>query len=112
MMIDDEDRGGVLVVRIGEKRLDASRAPLFKEEIAARIERGYSQIVLDLSSVEFIDSSGLGAIVSCLKRLGPRGNLSVAGASGAVAKLFALTRMDRVFSLHDTADAAVANVSG
>jgi anti-sigma B factor antagonist len=49
--------------------------------------------------------------VSCLKRIGPRGNLAIAGASGAVIRLFSLTRMDRVFSLHDTVDAAVEQMS-
>jgi anti-sigma B factor antagonist len=68
--------------------------------------------VLDLSGVEFVDSSGLGAIVSCLKRLGPRGSLAIAGAQGSVQRLFTLTRMDRVFPLHETVDAAVDSLSG
>jgi anti-sigma B factor antagonist len=82
-------------------------APAFKDEVTKHIEAGHSQLVLDLSRVEFVDSSGLGALVACLKRLGPRGNMAIAGASGAVIRLFNLTRMDRVFSLHDSVDAAV-----
>jgi anti-sigma B factor antagonist len=102
---------GVLVVAVEEKRLDAGKAPAFKEGIAQCIEAGHTRLVLDLSRVEFIDSSGLGAIVSCLKRLGPRGSLAVAGAQGPVMRLFTLTRMDRVFPLEETADAAVARLS-
>lgn len=112
MMLSDEPRDRVLVVRVEERRVDASKAPAFKDEMARRIEAGHDQIVLDLSQVEFVDSSGLGAIVSCLKRLGPRGTLAVAGAQGAVARLFTLTRMDRVFPLHASVDEAVGRITG
>ncbi len=111
MNLTDEPRGGVLIVRVGEKRVDASKAPAFKDAMARRIDAGSTLVVLDLSEVEFIDSSGLGAIVSCLKRLGPRGNMAVAGAKGAVSRLFTLTRMDKVFALEASVDAAVARIS-
>jgi len=110
-MLSTESRNNVLVVRISEKRIDASKAPAFKDEITRCIDAGQNQIVLDLSGVEFIDSSGLGALVSCLKRLGPRGSLAVAGATGAVSRLFTLTRMDRVFALHSSVDSAVEQLS-
>jgi len=110
-MLSIESRDNVLVVRVSEKRIDASKAPAFKDEITRCIDAGQSQIVLDLSGVDFIDSSGLGALVSCLKRLGPRGSLAVAGATGAVSRLFTLTRMDRVFALHPTVDSAVEQLS-
>ncbi len=110
-MLSSELRNNVLVVRVEEKRVDASKAPIFKDEMAKCIESGPNQVVLDLSGVDFIDSSGLGAIVSCLKRLGPAGSLAIAGATGGVSRLFALTRMDRVFALHDTVDAAVDRLS-
>ncbi len=110
-MLAHELQNDVLVVRVNAKRVDASKAPLFKDEMTKCIEAGHSQLVLDMSEVEFVDSSGLGAIVACLKRLGPKGSLAIAGASGAVRRLFSLTRMDRVFVLHDSVDAAVAQLS-
>jgi len=110
-MLTSELRNDVLVVHVTEKRVDASKAPLFKDEMTKCIDGGQNQLVLDLSGVDFVDSSGLGAIVSCLKRLGPRGNLAIAGAKGAVSRLFTLTRMDKVFALHDTVDAAVDQLS-
>jgi anti-sigma B factor antagonist len=110
-MLSIDQRNNVLVVHVAEKRIDASKAPAFKDEMTKCIDGGQNQIVLDLSGVDFIDSSGLGAIVSCLKRLGPRGSLAVAGASGAVSRLFTLTRMDKVFTLHPTVDSAVEQLS-
>jgi anti-sigma B factor antagonist len=110
-MLTSELRNNVLVVRVAEKRVDASKAPAFKNEMTQCIESGQSQLVLDLSNVDFVDSSGLGAIVACLKQLGPRGNLAIAGAKGAVSRLFTLTRMDKVFALHDTVDSAVEKLS-
>lgn len=107
IMLSTETINDILVVRVMEHRLDASKAPEFKSDIARLTENGVSQLVLDLQLVDFIDSSGLGVIVSCLKRLGPAGNLSIAGANSTVKRLFTLTRMDRVFALHDTTDAAV-----
>ncbi|ESR27170.1 Anti-sigma F factor antagonist (spoIIAA-2) [Lutibaculum baratangense AMV1] len=105
-------REGVLVARVEEKRVDAARAPDFKTELTRLIEDGHQQVVLDLSKVEFVDSSGLGAIVATLKRIGPRGSLAVAGATGAVERLFKLTRMDKVFPLHEDVDAAVRRMAG
>jgi anti-sigma B factor antagonist len=96
---------------VGETRLDAARAPALRAELLRQIDAGHSQIVLDLSATEFLDSSGLGALVSAVKRLGSRGTLAVAGSQGAVTRLFSLTRMDRVFALHPSTEAAVAQMS-
>ena len=110
-MLSTDLRNNILVVRVEEKRIDASKAPAFKDQMTQCIESGQNQIVLDLSQVDFIDSSGLGALVTCLKRLGPRGSLAVAGATGAVSRLFTLTRMDREFALPPNVDSAVEQLS-
>ncbi|UIJ70430.1 STAS domain-containing protein [Aurantimonas sp. HBX-1] len=110
-MLKSEIQHGVRVVRVAGKRIDAARAPEFRSEMNALIDEGPHQIVLDLEGVDFVDSSGLGAIVSGLKRLGPRGDLAIAAASGSVARLFALTRMDKVFPLHQDVDTAVKRLA-
>jgi anti-sigma B factor antagonist len=111
MKINQSEHGDVLVVAVEDPRIDAARAPAFKDAMAERIDQGHVRLVLDLSRVDFVDSSGLGAIVSCLKRVGPRGSLAVAGARGAVAKLFTLTRMDRVFPMHASVDDALKSAA-
>lgn len=109
-MLSIETIDGILIVRVDERRLDASKAPAFKDEVNQALGEGLTRLVLDLGPVEFIDSSGLGVVVSVLKRLGPSGNLAIANANSAVRRLFSLTRMDRVFTLYDSPQAAVANL--
>ena len=109
-MLSIETIEGILIVRVEERRLDASKAPAFKDEVNQALGEGVTRLVLDLGQVEFIDSSGLGVVVSVLKRLGPSGNLAIANANSAVRRLFSLTRMDRVFTLYDSPQAAVTNL--
>lgn len=109
-MLSIETIDGILIVRVEERRLDASKAPAFKDEVNQALGEGVTRLVLDLGQVEFIDSSGLGVVVSVLKRLGPSGNLAIANANSAVRRLFSLTRMDRVFTLYDSPQAAVTNL--
>ena len=107
-MINDTSVGDVLIVKPTKQRLDAQEAGSFKEHMGQRIHAGHRQIVLDLSRVEFIDSSGLGAIVSSLKMLGGNGSLSLCGIRDTIMSMFKLTRMDRVFPMFATAEEALA----
>lgn len=111
MEFQEESRDGVLIIRVRSSRIDASKAPGLKKSIVDRIENGHTRLVLDVSLVEFIDSIGLGALVSCLKRLGRGGTLTIVGAKGAVSRLFALTHMDRVFPLFPSVKAALAETA-
>lgn len=109
MRIDDRVDGDVLMLSVRERRLDARNAPALKETIAGFVSAGSEWIVLDLSDVEFIDSSGLGAIMTALKLLGRKGDIAIAGAREPVEALFRLTRMDQVFRMFPTAaDARLA----
>lgn len=95
------------LLKVLEPRLDAANAPELRGKINELIEAGAQRIILDISDVEFMDSSSLGAMVSILKMVGSSGDLVVAGAHGIVADLFKLTRMDRVFRMTDTTDDAL-----
>ncbi|GAB6140445.1 STAS domain-containing protein [Methylosoma difficile] len=90
---------GVLILAIAESRLDAKLAVTFRETLEKLIDEGQHAIVLDMTKIIFIDSSGLGAIVSCLKKLGPKGKLVLFGINAPVASMFKLTRMDKVFTI-------------
>lgn len=104
--------GEVTVIVPRMRRLDALAAPSFKQSVLDVIGSGENRLVLDLEGVDFIDSSGLGAMVSLLKALGGRGAIAVCNASGGVQSLFRLTRMDKVFSLLPNRDEAITKVTG
>lgn len=106
MHVEDWTVGGVLVVKPVDPRIDASGSLSFKGRIVDWINQGHHFIVLDLSEVDFIDSSGLGTIVSILKTLGKGGELYISGLRETVASIFRLTRMDRVFRIYPSADIA------
>lgn len=109
-LMDMRTEAGVRIMSPTTKRLDAAVAPAVRAAVTAEIAAGNRLLVLDLSKVDFMDSSALGAVVSCLKALGGRGDFAVSGAQGAVMKLFQLTRLDRVLKLHDTPEAAAAAI--
>ena len=97
----------VTVVRPGVERLTAANATGFKNEVVALVEDGHSQIIIDFAAVLFLDSSGLGALVGVLKKIGHRGDLLVCGLNGDVDQMFRVCRMDRVFPIHRDVDAAL-----
>ncbi len=111
MELEHTNAGRVVVIKALERRLDARSAPAFKENMAQIIKAGHHQLVLDVSEIDFIDSSGLIAIVSGLKTLGGCGDMVIAGARATVMSMFKLTRMDKVFRMFATANEAVGALS-
>lgn len=111
MPINARTESGVLVLTPDEARLDASNATGIRDAMIGHIEAGAKSLVLDLSGVRFVDSSALGALISVLKRMDPLGKLAIAGVQPAVARLFSITRMDRVFAMHPGTSEAVSALS-
>ncbi len=108
MNIDFSLSHGVTLAKVLDRRLDAAGAPDFKTRLGNHIETGLSLLVLDLSAVEFVDSTGLSAILSALRRLpSESGVLALAGCRKPVAELIKLTRLDRVLRLFATPDEAI-----
>lgn len=106
MKLDVTEVGGDLLVRVVDSRIDAAAAVQFRDAMRSALEGGHSRVVLDLSRVAFVDSSGLGAIIAVLKHLGKERTLELAALQPAVAKVFRLTRLDEIVKVHmDTAGA-------
>lgn len=95
------------VVTVMEERIDAAVALSFKEAMRRATEPAGEIVVLDLEKVNFIDSSGLGALVATMKYLAPDRTLVLAGMTPPVEKVFQLTRMDTVFTLYKTREDAL-----
>lgn len=87
------------IISITVDRLDAVVAPELKNLVQSLVAEGKNRILLDFEKVSFMDSSGLGAVVSGLKAVGDEGEFVVCGLSGVVLDLFKLTHMDRVFDI-------------
>jgi anti-sigma B factor antagonist len=109
MDLQSEHQGEILVIRAVGDRIDAAGAILFKERMREIIQEPSTRVVLDMSMVGFLDSSGLGAVVSVMKALGPIRRLELSGLTPTVEKVFRLTRMDSVFIIHKTLPEGLRN---
>lgn len=98
------------VVHISDTRLDASIAIQFKD-VFRTLTAGGGDVIVDLSDVEFLDSSGLGAIVAVYKALGEGRTMALAGLQPPVAKVMTLTRMNAVFAIFPTLNSALTAAS-
>ena len=100
MNLLSESIDGAQVVRVNEDRIDAAVAIQFKDRMREIAGGAGGRVILDLSRVGFVDSSGLGAIVAVMKFLAPACKLELAALTPNVGKVFHLTRMDSVFAIH------------
>jgi anti-sigma B factor antagonist len=97
----------VLVIELREASLDASNVREFRDAATAAMQ-DRTRVVLDMSGVKFVDSSGLGALISCLRQVnGRKGDFRLCSMSKTVRALFELMRMHRVFNIHEARDEAV-----
>jgi anti-sigma B factor antagonist len=90
-----------------EPRLDAKEVPEFKARLKRLVEEGHRNLILDLGKVRFIDSAGLGAIISILKAIDGRGSLVVVNFNEQIAALLQLTGLDTVLETAETAEAFI-----
>jgi anti-sigma B factor antagonist len=99
--------GDVAVTTVPVEELDASNAGEFKRDMTPVVDAS-TKVVLDLSRLRFVDSSGLGAFISCLRKLNAKGgDLKLCGMSKQVRAVFELVRMHRVFDICATVEEAV-----
>lgn len=103
-------QGDLLIVHVTDSRIDAAGAIQFKDRMREIAQMPSSRVILDLSRVAFLDSSGLGAVVAVMKLLGPDRKLELAGLTPTVEKVFRLTRMDSVFVIHAHVPDGLRNV--
>jgi anti-sigma B factor antagonist len=103
-----EDLGGGRVALRLEGRLDLLSAPTLRDVIAGAVADGHHGVVVDLSGVPFVDSSGVGALVGGLKHARQAGGeLRIAAPGEQVLTVLHLTTVDRVLRPYATVDEAV-----
>ena len=107
MELSTEKIGEITVVSVLTEVLDASNTEEFKKGFASIAEKNQN-ILLELSRVNFVDSSGCGSLLSCLRKVkSSGGELKVCGVQEAVRTLFELVRMDRIIDIFDSKQEAV-----
>lgn len=111
MEIKERKDGKIHIIQVLEPQLDYNNANEFEERMLNLINNGSHLIVLDLSEVVFVDSNGLGAIMSILKFLRQKGHLVISASHEAVITMFKLTHMDKVLHIFDNEADAVAALS-
>jgi anti-sigma B factor antagonist len=107
MSLEFENRDHILITHFLIDKVEASIAEDTKDRLLKKIQEGYSKVILNLERVNFIDSSGLGVIISVLKNLGQDGQLVVCHVNEAIMSLFRLTRMNRFFTICSDTEEAV-----
>ncbi len=109
MQIFEQRIDGVLALRL-KGRLDASTSQDLKAKVTDLVRSGSVNLVMDMSGVDFIDSSGIGALVASLHSttaLG--GTIKIAALQGPVRSILELTRLHRIFELFGDNAAAAAS---
>ena len=108
--IGEESLAGDLIIIKLEGEVDLYAAPELKDHVNGAIERGKNKLILDLSEATFIDSTTLGILVSGMKRLRPRGGmLAVLCPDPTMARIFDITGLNRMLSVHETIEEALAD---
>lgn len=106
-MLKCKQVGDVTAIEVKETMLDAECAEQFKDQLRQHAE-GNRKVLLDLRRVSFADSSGLGAILTCLHGLAKAGGSArVCGLRPLVHEMFHLLRLDRIVDIHRTAEEAL-----
>jgi anti-sigma B factor antagonist len=108
MNLKTETHGKVIVLFIREERFDAHNSEELKSEVNRIFESGTKHLLIDLKEVRFIDSSGLGVLVSGYKNASTRqGSIKLCSLQSQVKSMFELTRLHRVFDIYPAVDEAL-----
>ncbi len=110
MKIASTEKNGVTILSLKADRFDAHNSDTVKERIKELFAGGAGNVLVDLSEVSFIDSSGLGSLVSGFKSaVAGRGRLALSGLQPQVQSMFELTRLNRVFDIYPSVEEALTS---
>ena len=108
LTLSTREVGGNSVVEASGE-VDVYTAPQLDEELTKIVEGGNYKLVVDLTKVDFLDSTGLGVLVKALKRVREHdGTLAIVATTDRITKVFRITGLDSVMTLHASVDAATA----
>lgn len=107
LSLDHRAYGDRTIVEVGGE-VDVYTAPKLREKLVEVIGDGSYDIVVDMSEVEFLDSTGLGVLVGGLKRVrAHNGRLALVCQQERILKIFRITGLTKVFEIYDSVDQAL-----
>lgn len=108
MVIETQEEGNVLVIRPKTDNLDAYNVADFKKEVVAVFEAKPRDVVLSMSYVQFVDSAGLGGILSCMRLMQTHEKrFVIAEMTPQVRSLFELVRIHKIIEIYNTTENAI-----
>jgi anti-sigma B factor antagonist len=108
LSLSTRSEGDRTVVEVGGE-IDVYTAPRLREQLVDLVADGKYHLIVDMERVDFLDSTGLGVLVGGLKRVRSHdGELVLVCTKSRILKVFEITGLTKVFSIHDSVDAAVA----
>jgi anti-sigma B factor antagonist len=110
MELDIRDDGGVTIITVRGDLVIGDAETSFKKAVTRLLEEGRVNLLIDLSSVGFLDSSGLGALVRALTNTQKEGGQTkLLNAGPQIRKLLQMTKLDSVFEIHEDMEGAVSS---
>ena len=90
-----------------EGEVDVYTAPQLKQQMISLLEKGASQMVIDLTKVEYLDSTALGVLIGGLKRMREKdGNLAIVCPNPRIRRVFEITGLDKIFDIYNSSEDA------
>jgi anti-sigma B factor antagonist len=106
------ERDGLPILEVNGE-IDVFTAPLFKQAVVNMVAGGNRHLFLDMSGVEFMDSSGFGTLLGATKRLRPEGgSMHLFACSPTIERMLHLIRLDMIVGVHADEEEAIASVQG
>ena len=110
MNIEQREQDGVVVLELSGKIIGGPDATTLNDKLHDLVEKDRKRIIADLSQVNWMNSSGLGILISALTTTrNAGGELKIAAATEKLKKLLTITKLTNVFTLYDTVDEAIAS---
>lgn len=109
LSLQTRQSGEVTVLAVtGE--IDVYTAPKLRDRVAQLVSEGHHHLLVDMEGVDFLDSTGLGVLVGGLKKVRSQdGSMEIVCTQDRLLKIFRITGLAKVFTIHDSADAALTS---
>lgn len=111
MKITELDKGKAMVIGLAGKIMGGPDATMFHGKLHEFMDAGKKNIIVDLTKVEWMNSSGLGMLTAALATTkGNGGNLYIVGVAGSIQNLLNITQLLRIFKIFDTVEEALKSI--